>query len=410
MAENKHPVNQPASEASGEIIGHAYKVAAVLKERALAVDRAREIPVETVKELHRSGLLSMSIPRDMGGTEADLTAIVSVFEILGAACASTTWCLVNHVAACSILQRSLGETSEPYLRAVVEEGAALGFGAVPTEAETKASPGGYTASGRWPFISFSHRCRWVLLITRVQGAPTDQSPTGPDGRCLIVPSGDDGVRIEDTWQAMSLRATMSNDVVLDQVFFPDKRAPVFTRPAPGETWVDAAPAALRAAGLAAGRLVTGPIMIGVAQAALDSTIEFATGRNMTLGGGKRASMPGNQFAVADAAMYIESARALLYQEARAVTAKAASDVPFTPDDSVRLSMAGLVATQNAQKAVDGLFAVRGAHGLFENDDFERYYRDVRMGTLVANQTPDLVREWLGKHLFGIPADVRPRWG
>ena len=73
-------------------------------------------------------------------------------------------------------------------------------------------------------------------------------------------------------------------------------------------------------------------------------------------------------------------------------------------------MAGLVATQNAQKAVDGLLAVRGAHGLFENDDLERYYRDVPMGTLVANQTPDLVREWLGKHLFGIPADVRSRWG
>ncbi len=207
----------------------------------------------------------------------------------------------------------------------------LGFGAVPTEAETKASPGGYTAFERWLFISFSHRCRWVLLITRVQGAPTDQSLTGPDGRCLIVPLGDDGVRIEDTWQAMSLRATISNDVVLDQVFFPDERAPVFTRPALGETWVDAAFAALRAAGLATGRLVTGPIMIGVAQAVPDSTIEFATGQNMTFGGGKRASMPGNQFAVADAAMYIESARALLYQEDRVVTAKAVSDGPFTPD-------------------------------------------------------------------------------
>jgi len=84
-------------------------VATVLKERALAVDRAREIPVETVKELHRSGLLSMSIPCAMGGTEADLIIIVFVFEILGTACASTTWCLVNHVTACSILQRSLGE-------------------------------------------------------------------------------------------------------------------------------------------------------------------------------------------------------------------------------------------------------------------------------------------------------------
>lgn len=51
-------------------------------------------------------------------------------------------------------------------------------------------------------------------------------------------------------------------------------------------------------------------------------------------------------------------------------------------------MAGLVATQNAQKAVDRLFGIRRAYGLLEKDDFERYYRDVRMGTLVANQTPD----------------------
>ncbi len=68
MAGKQLLMNQSASEASSEIIGRAYKVAAVLKERALAVDRAREIPVETVKELHRSGLLSISIPRAMGGT------------------------------------------------------------------------------------------------------------------------------------------------------------------------------------------------------------------------------------------------------------------------------------------------------------------------------------------------------
>ena len=393
-----------------DVIERAREVATKLRERARAVDKDREIHVESVKDLHESGLLAMSTPRSMGGTEADLVTIVSVFEILASACASTTWCLVNHIAACSILQRCLGDRSETYLQAVVEEGAALGFGAVPSEAETRAVEGGYISSGRWPFISFSLRCRWVLLITRVHGGPADQSPTGPDGRCLVVPLDDNGVTIEDTWQAMSLRGTMSNDVVLDEVFFPKERAPVFIRPAPGETWDESAPAALRSSGLAAGRLVTGPIMLGVAQAALDSTIEFAVGRNMTLGGSLRTRMPGNQFAVADAAMYIESARALLYQEARAVTAKAESNIPFTPDDSVRLSMAGLVATQNAQKAVDRLFGIRGAHGLFETDDFERYYRDVRMGTLVANQTPDLVREWLGKHLFGIPADIQPRWG
>ena len=66
-------------------------------------------------------------------------------------------------------------------------------------------------------------------------------------------------------------------------------------------------------------------------------------------------------------------------------------------------MDSLVANENAQKAVDGLFAVSGVHGLFENDDLERYYRDVRIGTLVANQTPDLVREWLGCLLYTSPS-------
>ena len=105
-------------------------------------------------------------------------------------------------------------------------------------------------------------------------------------------------------------------------------------------------------------------MCGVAQAARGSGSGCATGRKMTLGGGKRASMPGNQFAVADAAMYVESARALLYQEARAVTTKAASEVPFTPDDPVRLSTAGLVASHKSQPPVDGLLPVFGIHGPF----------------------------------------------
>jgi alkylation response protein AidB-like acyl-CoA dehydrogenase len=120
-------------------------------------------------------------------------------------------------------------------------------------------------------------------------------------------------------------------------------------------------------------------------------------------------MPGNQFAVADAAMDIESGRAFLVQEARAITAKAIAGQEFVPDDAARMEMAGLVARENSQKAVDRLFAIREATGLFETGNFERYYRDVRMGTLHATSTPDLVREEVGKHIFGIPLNVQPRW-
>ena len=89
--------------------------------------------------------------------------------------------------------------------------------------------------------------------------------------------------------------------------------------------------------------------------------------------------------------------------------KAESGETFVLDDAIRLQMACLVARENAQKAVDRLFGIRGAHGLSETSNFERYYRDVRIGTLHSFVAPDLERELIGKHYFGIPADVQPRW-
>jgi alkylation response protein AidB-like acyl-CoA dehydrogenase len=121
-------------------------------------------------------------------------------------------------------------------------------------------------------------------------------------------------------------------------------------------------------------------------------------------------MPGDQFALADAAMLIEAGRAFLFQEARAIVAKAVKGESFIEADFIRMIMAGLVARENAQKAVDRLFTIRGAHGLYETSNFERYYRDVRMVTLVAPTAPDLTREQIGKHFFGVAANARPRWG
>ena len=150
--------------------------------------------------------------------------------------------------------------------------------------------------------------------------------------------------------------------------------------------------------------------MGIAKAAIEDTIEYANQRSMSIGGSTRSSMPGNQFAIADAAMHIESARAFFLQESRAVMAKAMRGEPFDRTDMIRMRMAGHVARQNAQKAVEGLFVIRGAHGIYESSSFERYYRDVRVGTLPAPSAPDRVREQVGKYLFDIPADIEPRWG
>ena len=290
----------------------------------------------------------------------------------------------------------MGEDSHFLIRDVVENGALISHAAIPG-GDTKRSSGGFIASGRWPFVSGSNLSTWIFLSTMVED----------ENRFMIIPTSQQGLTIEPTWQAMAARGSMTNDVLLDKVFVPEGRAPIARRPAPHEPWLPDGPAVLKVPTKA--RVWMSGMMLGVAQAALDDTVDFGKARSMTVGGGSRSSMPGNQFAVADAAMAIEAGRAFLVQEARSITDKSRSGQDFVPEDAVRMEMAGLVARENAQRAVDRLFSVRGAHGLFETGTFERYYRDVRMGTLHAVTAPDLVREEVGKHIFGIPLDVQPRW-
>ncbi len=379
-----------------ELVRAAKQAAARIAERAPEADRQRRVPVENIRDLHDAGLLTVAIPADLGGNEADLVTQIALYEIIGGACASTAWVMGNHSVFCNRALGMMGDGAHSLLKDVVERGSLISHAAIPG-GDTKPAPGGFIATGRWPFVSGSNISTWMFLSTMVDG----------DNRWMLVPTSQPGLTIEETWLSMSARGSMTNDVLLDQVFVAEDMAPVAVLPAAHESWLPNGPVALKVPTKA--RVWMSAMMLGVAQTALDETIEFGKTRSMTLGGGTRGSMPGNQFAVADAAMWVESGRAFLIQEARSITNKAIAGEDFVPMDASRMEMAGLVARENAQKAVDRLFGVRGAHGLYERDNFERHYRDVRMGTLHAVSTPDLVREEVGKHLFGVPLDTQPRW-
>jgi alkylation response protein AidB-like acyl-CoA dehydrogenase len=397
-----------------DLVQRAIRVADNCRERAGAADESRLLAPETVRDLQNSGLLLVSIPGSLGGHEADLVAQVQIGEILGAACASTAWCWINHLASLFRLRAWMGDQSLPYVNEVVDHGAFLAHVQIPS-GETRPVADGFVASGKWPFASGSTYASWFFLSTMVPGiqdgdGASNGSEAAAQNRWLLVPQGQPGMRIEDTWRAMSLRASMSHDVVLEEVFVPRERAPLMVATAPEYMWIPEDPPALRVPYFAAIRLGIGAMMLGIARAALDDVRDYAARRPMSVGGQLRSRMPANQFAVADAAMLLEGGRAYIYRQAEALAGKAMAGEPFTREDIIQSQMACLVARQNSQQAVNLLFQVRGAHGLYESASFERYYRDVRMGTLHAVIGPDLERELIGKHLLGVPADVQPRWG
>ena len=275
-----------------ELIEAARKAAIRIAERAPKADRERKVPVENIRDLHEAGLLSLVIPRDLGGTEADLMTQVAIYELIGGACASTAWVMGNHSVFCTRAMGMLGDGSHFLIRDVVDNGALISHAAIPG-GDTKPVSGGFVSSGRWPFVSGSNLSTWIFLSTMVEG----------ENRFMIMPTSQSGLTIEPTWQAMAARGSMSNDVVLDNVFVPEAMAPISVRPAPHESWLPNGPAALKVPTKA--RVWMSGMMLGVAQAALDDTINSGKTRSMTVGGGSRGSMPGNQFAFADSAMAIE---------------------------------------------------------------------------------------------------------
>src|SRR5687768_229352 len=73
----------------------ARSLVPVLEERAERAEGLRQLPPETLRDLHETGLFRMLQPQALGGAELDFGALVDIGAILARGCASTAWNLTN---------------------------------------------------------------------------------------------------------------------------------------------------------------------------------------------------------------------------------------------------------------------------------------------------------------------------
>jgi len=122
--------------------------------------------------------------------EADLVPQVTLYEIIGGACASTAWVMGNHSVLCTRALGMIGDASHSLLRDVAENGALISLAAIPG-GHTQPAPGGFVASGRWPFVSGSNLSTWMFRSTMVPGPPptwTGAEPPEAHSRWLLMPT------------------------------------------------------------------------------------------------------------------------------------------------------------------------------------------------------------------------------
>jgi len=187
--------------------------------RADEIERDASVPLDLLQKLEDAGAFRMCLPASFGGEELDIATAAQLIEEIASADASVAWHMMV-AAGSQVITSRLPEASlrEYYSNGpdVWPKAAAAPKGiAVPVD-------GGYRLSGRWPLASGARPFEWISLgfFIKDEGG-IRKAPNGmPDFRVCLIPRGD--VKIIETWDAVGLRGTRSDDLEVKDVFVPEE--------------------------------------------------------------------------------------------------------------------------------------------------------------------------------------------
>jgi len=135
----------------------------------------------------------------------------------------------------------------------------------------------------------------------------------------------------------------------------------------------------------------GAFAVGMAQAAMDATLEHVTTRQVY--GGPLAAQQSVGHTLADLATRLQAARLLVYTAARAYDSGASRS-----DITKSAAMAKLFATEAAQWIVDQCLQLHGARALERGHLLEHLYRDVRAPRIYEGAS-EVQRSIIARELF-----------
>ncbi len=371
--------NVPASAEPGSLGLDWPALTAVLREAGVRHDRDGRFPHDSLARLHRAGVLRLTVPVALGGHGQGLAASSDAVGRIAQGCPSTALIVSMQLTKQAALARN---TSYPVAlrerigREAARDGALLNAIRVepdlgsPTRGGLPATMarrvvGGWRVSGRKIYSTGAAGLTWFDTFCR-----TDELK--PRVGSFLVHAGSDGLRIEESWDHLGLRASGSHDVVLDDAFVPDDQVGALNVPGEGPPPRDDVQAVWNAA-------LIGALYDGVACAGRDWIVGFLRDRTPSNLGKPLASLPRVQEAVGE----IE---ALLAANARLIRSVAAEVDAGGLPASAESGALKVVLTRNAVEAVRLAVSLAGNHGLSRHNGLERYWRDVQCGLVHAPQT------------------------
>jgi alkylation response protein AidB-like acyl-CoA dehydrogenase len=333
-------------------------------------EEAGVIPDKVVRRMGELGLLGAPIPEQYGGSGLDAITYAMVTEEMGRGCSSlrTTISVNTSLCGLTILRHGTEAQKEKWLPklctaekrgawALSEPEAGSDAAGLQTTCVQKGDK--WVLNGRKLWISDGDRADVVVVYAR------DPSVTDPKDRhkgiaAFLVEKGQPGFKAGSIWakNKLGLRASRTAELILEDVEVPAHNVVV----PPGKGWACAMDI------LNGGRLSVAAGAVGIAQAALEASIEYCKQR-------KAFNRPIGAFQlvkemIAEMSVDVEAGRALVY---RAAWLKQQG-----LEHRLAVSQAKLFTAKMAMRVTENAVQIHGGIGYTTDVPVERYFRDAKI--------------------------------
>ncbi|GGM41050.1 acyl-CoA dehydrogenase family protein [Dactylosporangium sucinum] len=334
------------------------------KELDPRVDQAEAegaFPRDVFRTLGAAGLLSLPYPEEHGGGGLGYETYLQALEEIGSVWASVGVGVSVHVLSCfGLAQFGTDEQRREWLPAMLG-GELLGAyclsephaGSDPAAMTTRAvrDGGDYVLTGAKAWTTHGGHADFYQVMARTSADRKGIS-------CFLVPADTPGLVVDPPERKMGLMGSATATVRFDGARIPAHRLL-------GE---EGQGLRIALSALDAGRLGIAAVATGLAQGALDRSLDYAHQRETF--GRPIVEHQGVAFMLADMEAAVQSARAMLLHAARLKD----QGLPFSKEAAV----AKLVATDNAMRVTTDAVQIFGGYGYTRDFPLERYMREAKV--------------------------------
>ena len=347
------------------------------------LDEMEEFPRDIMKSLGDTGLLGVYLPEEYGGLGGGCLDLCLVVEELSRACSGVAVSYaVNSLGTFMLLEHGTEEQKRKYLPdiasgqkltafALTEETAGSDAGGVKTTATP--TEGGYILNGSKIFITNGGEADIYTII-----ALTDKNKGIRGASAILVEKGVPGFSFGRKEKKMGIRASATRELIFEDCFVPAEN--LIGQEGAGF------PQAMRLFELS--RPGIGAQALGLAQGAMEAAVEYAKQRIQF--GHPIISLQAIQHMLANMAIEIEAARALIYATARNVDAG-------VKKITMESAMAKIFASDVAMKVTTDAVQVFGGVGYMRDYPVEKMMRDAKI-TQIYEGTNQVLRNVVAAEL------------